>query len=100
MDTKSKESLVIDKEKDELTQPVHEDTERYESYTYINPLTCCCSVRSIIYQWPLKKSAEEEIEEQLQLARQRAISPTQEAHVNHVTHDLVQWMRDLVQLYC
>lgn len=66
---------------------------------YTSTLSCCCRVRGNIYKWPLKKSAEEEIEEQCQLAQQRAISPTQEAHVNHVTHDLVQWMRGLVQSY-
>jgi hypothetical protein len=52
-------------------------------------------MKSSIYCWPLKKSAEEIEEERLKLARQRAVSPTQEAQVNHVTHDLIQWTRNL-----
>ena len=35
-------------------------------------------------------------EEQRTFADQKVISPTQEARVNDVTHNLVQWGRDLV----
>lgn len=48
-----------------------------------------------IYQWPLKKSIEEEEEEMKKSAEQKAVSPAQEAKVNLVMHELVQWMKDL-----
>lgn len=50
----------------------------------------------MVYQWPLKQSEEEKKKEQSLLASQQVVSPTQESRVNQVTHDLVQWVRDLV----
>lgn len=49
-----------------------------------------------IYRWPLLKSEEEKAEEELELARKRAVSPTQEAQVNSVTHELIEWSKNLV----
>lgn len=54
------------------------------------------SDRNAIYQWPLLKSTEEKAEEELEIARQRAVSPTQEAQVNEVTHELIEWSKNLV----
>ncbi|XP_019860035.1 PREDICTED: protein FAM47E-like [Amphimedon queenslandica] len=48
-----------------------------------------------IYRWPLLKSKEEKAEEELELARKRAVSPTQEAQVNSVTHELIEWSKNL-----
>ena len=52
--------------------------------------------QAMVYQWPLKQSEEEKKKEQSLLASQQVVSPTQESRVNQVTHDLVQWVRDLV----
>lgn len=52
--------------------------------------------QAMVYRWPLKQSEEEKKKEQSLLASQQVVSPTQESRVNQVTHDLVQWAKDLV----
>ena len=54
------------------------------------------SKQATIYRWPLRQSEEEKREEEELLASQKVISPAQESRVNAVTHNLVQWGRDLV----
>ena len=57
---------------------------------------CRLSTQETIYRWPLKQTEEEMREEERALADQKVISPAQEARVSEVTHNLVQWGRDLV----
>lgn len=51
--------------------------------------------RPNIYRWPLVKTVEEINNEQSVLASQKVISPAQESRVNDVTHQLVQWAKEL-----
>lgn len=54
------------------------------------------SGQATVYRWPLKQTEEEIREEQRAIAAQKVISPAQEARVDAVTHNLVQWGRELV----
>ena len=53
-------------------------------------------VHSQLYSFPLKKTQEEREREKMEVASQQVISASQQSRVDQVTHDLVQWMRDLV----
>lgn len=64
-------------------------------YCFVH-VTCSSLAQDKIYRWPLLKSKEEKAEEELELARKRAVSPTQEAQVNSVTHELIEWSKNLV----
>lgn len=52
-----------------------------------------------IYRWPLKQTEEDIKEERRKMAAQNVISPAQEARVNQVTRNLVQWGKELVSVY-
>lgn len=60
-------------------------------------LFCRVGGQSTIYRWPLRQTEEEKKEEQRAIAAQKVISPAQEARVDAVTHNLVQWGRELVR---
>ena len=70
-------------------------TVRRESH-YNTFLWYRCPCKEMIYRWPLRQTEKEVKEEQRTFADQKVISPAQEARVNDVTHNLVQWGRDLV----
>ncbi|XP_064404291.1 protein FAM47E-like [Halichondria panicea] len=53
------------------------------------------SQASNLYRFPLKKTQEEHEREKMMVANQQVISASQQSRVDQVTHDLVQWMRDL-----
>ena len=55
-----------------------------------------CRGEVSVYRWPLKRTEEEVKAEEVALAEQKIISPAQEARVDEVTHNLVQWGRELV----
>ena len=51
---------------------------------------------SKLYKFPLKQTKEEKEREKLMADSQKVISASQQSRVDQVTHDLVQWMVDLV----
>ena len=52
-----------------------------------------------VYKFPLKKTREEREREKSIIDSQRVISASQQSKVDQVTHNLVQWVRDLVSLH-
>lgn len=52
--------------------------------------------QAAVYRFPLKKTKEEREREKSIIDSQRVISASQQSKVDQVTHNLVQWVQDLV----
>ena len=50
-----------------------------------------------VYGWPLRPTEEEKLEQQQLIENQKDMSPEQEARVNAVTNDLMEWEKGLVR---
>ena len=55
--------------------------------------------QTTVYRFPLKQTSAEKEREETMLASHQVISATQQSRVNQVTHDLVQWVQDLVSFF-